>query len=102
MTERMVLDDIIRVVAEQGNLTQGDARMIVCLVFNTIIDAVSMNWVVSISGFGKFHANHSAAYQARNPKTGKPVKVPAKYRPKFNAYTAFKEAVNEPKKKKKV
>lgn len=48
---------------------------------------------VSIAGLGIFSVKARAARDARNPKTGETVKVPATKVPKFRAAKALKDAV---------
>jgi len=48
---------------------------------------------VSIAGFGTFVAKQRKARQARNPKTGATVNVPAMKVPKFKAGKGLKDAV---------
>ena len=45
-------------------------------------------------GFGTFVVTDRAAGEARNPRTGEKVKVPASRTPKFRAGAGLKEAVN--------
>jgi DNA-binding protein HU-beta len=49
---------------------------------------------VKIVGFGTFVVTNRAAGEARNPRTGEKVKVPASKTPKFRAGTGLKDAVN--------
>ena len=50
---------------------------------------------VNISGFGKFSVRERAARKGMNPRTGKPIDVPAYKLPYFTAGRAFKEAVRK-------
>lgn len=55
-----------------------------------IFDALS----ATLSKFGSFCLNHKRARQARNPRTGEIVEVPAKYVPRFKAGKELKERVS--------
>lgn len=48
---------------------------------------------VKIMGFGTFVKARYKARAAWNPQTGKAIKIPATWRPKFKAHEAFKETV---------
>ena len=49
---------------------------------------------VRLVGFGTFLVSRRKATEARNPKTGKPIKLPASKRAKFRAGKSLKQAVN--------
>lgn len=49
---------------------------------------------VSLPRFGKLMAVHSKARDARNPKTGEKVHIPARLRVTFRPSKAFKELLN--------
>ena len=90
---KMTKKDLVDHVAEQCDMTKADAeRAISC-----IVDAISSHLVkgdeVAIAGFGVFATSQRAARDARNPRTGDVVKVPAMRVPKFKAGKALKDAV---------
>ena len=66
-------------------------------VMDTLIDTVGKELKkggeVSIAGLGIFSVKRRAARQARNPRTGESVSVPAMNVPKFRAAKALKDAV---------
>jgi len=73
--------------------TKAAAERILDAVFETIITELKGGREVSIAGFGIFSIKKRAARQARNPKTGATVQVPATQVPKFRPAKALKEAV---------
>ncbi|MDO8575180.1 MAG: HU family DNA-binding protein [bacterium] len=73
--------------------TKVQAEQVVETVFNTIINALKKGEEVSIAGFGIYSVKDRAARDARNPRTGETVKVPATKVPKFRASKALKDAV---------
>jgi DNA-binding protein HU-beta len=73
--------------------TKVDAEKAVDTVVNSIIDTLKKGQEVSIAGLGIFSTKMRAARQARNPRTGEPIQVPAMRVPKFRAAKALKEAV---------
>jgi DNA-binding protein HU-beta len=46
-----------------------------------------------ITGFGRFSVAERAARQARNPRTGEPIDIPAGRAPRFSPGTQLKRAV---------
>ena len=85
--------DIISKVHEVLDTTKADAERAVDAVFGSIEEAMKDGAQVSIAGFGIFEAKMRAAREARNPRTGETVKVPAMRVPKFRAAKALKDAV---------
>lgn len=73
--------------------TKVQAEQAVETVINTIIDALKKGEEVSIAGLGIFSVKQRAAREARNPRTGESIKVPAMNVPKFRAAKALKDAV---------
>lgn len=89
--ERIVIDDIVRCVADEHGLTMSVTRCIIDSVFQTISDSVANNKQVSITKFGAFTPTRTKAYTGRNPQTQAPVRVPAKTRVRFRAFQGFKD-----------
>ncbi len=73
--------------------TKVSAEQAVDSMVNTIIDTLKKGEEVSIAGLGIFSAKVRAARQARNPRTGEAISVPAMKVPKFRAAKALKDAV---------
>jgi DNA-binding protein HU-beta len=62
-------------------------------VLDTIPKALKKGDKVTLVGFGTFSVVKRAARTARNPQTGKPIKVKAKKVPKFVAGKKLKDMV---------
>lgn len=73
--------------------TKVQAEAVVDTVFDTIVATMKKGDDVAIAGIGKFSVKMRKARDARNPKTGATVKVPAMKVPKFSAAKALKDAV---------
>ncbi len=84
---------LVDAVNAQLGTTKVQAEAVVDTVFDTIVKTLEKGDEVSIAGLGKFVVKHRKARDARNPKTGETVKVPATKVPKFSAAKALKEAV---------
>lgn len=85
--------DIISAVHEVIGSTKADAERAVETVFKTIEKAMKDGDQVSVAGFGIFEAKKREKREARNPRTGETVIVPAMRVPKFRAAKALKESV---------
>ncbi len=87
---KSALADVVQGIT-QGTKVQADQ------VIDALIDAITSTLKkgdeVSIAGLGIFSTKARAAREARNPRTGEMVKVPATTVPKFRAAKALKDAV---------
>ena len=73
--------------------TKVQAEQAVEAVINSVIDSLKKGDEASIAGLGIFSVKQRAAREARNPRTGETIKVPAMKVPKFRAAKALKDAV---------
>ena len=84
---------IISKVQEELGGTKSDAERAVETVLECITTTMKDGGQVSVAGFGIFEAPMYDARQARNPRTGETIEVPAMRRPKFRPAKALKETV---------
>ncbi len=75
------------------NGTKVQAEQVVDAVFDSIVSGLKKGDDVSIAGLGIFSVKARASRQARNPRTGEAITVPAMKVPKFRAAKALKDAV---------
>lgn len=73
--------------------TKTTAEQAVEKVIEVIINSLKKGEEVSIAGLGIFTVKERAARQARNPRTGESISVPAMKVPKFKASKHLKDAV---------
>ena len=73
--------------------TKVQAEQAVEKVVSSIIDTLKRGEEVSIAVIGIFSVKMRAAREARNPRTGEAISVPAMKVPKFRAAKALKDAV---------
>jgi len=73
--------------------TKVQAEQAVEVMVNSIIETLKKGEEVSIAGVGIFSVKQRAAREARNPRTGEAIQVPAMKVPKFRAAKALKDAV---------
>ncbi len=73
--------------------TKVDSERAVDAIIDAIIENLKKGEEVSISGLGIFSVKQRAARQARNPRTGEAVQVPAMRVPKFRPSKHLKDSV---------
>lgn len=73
--------------------TKVQAEQAVEAMLNGILSSLKKGDEVSIAGLGIFSVKQRAAREARNPRTGEAIKVPAMKVPKFRAAKALKDLV---------
>ncbi len=88
-------NDLIDEVAKKASLTKADSAKAVDAVFKSISAALSKGQQVRLVNFGTFLVARRKATEGRNPRTGKPIKIPASKQPKFRAGKVLKKAVNK-------
>lgn len=86
---------VIDLVAQEFNLTKKLAKEVIEVVFEGITDAISNGERLRIDGVGTFNIIDKPARMARNPKTGEPVRVPAKKVVKFSPAKTLKESMTK-------
>jgi len=84
---------IIEAVHQVLGGTKVQAEQAVDVMINSIVDTLKKGEEVSIAGIGIFSVKQRAAREARNPRTGESIQVPAMKVPKFRAAKALKDAV---------
>ena len=85
--------ELVAAVAEKAGISKKDADAAVAAVVASVTDALAKGEKVQLIGFGTFETRARAAKQARNPRTGETMTVPAPKVPAFKAGAALKEAV---------
>jgi DNA-binding protein HU-beta len=85
--------DIANAVHARLGGTKVQAEEVVDLVVDSIVSTLKKGGEVSIAGLGIFSTKTRAARQARNPRTGESISVPAMRVPKFRPAKGLKEAV---------
>ncbi len=95
----MTKADLIVMIEKQANLPHHQAEKVVNICFDSMIQALFDDERIEIRGFGSFANRNYKAYEGRNPKTGKIVKVPPKKVPFFKVGKELKEMVDEGKDK---
>jgi DNA-binding protein HU-beta len=84
---------LVEVVHGKLGGTKVQAEDVVDSIIDSIVTTLKKGGEVSIAGLGIFSTKTRAARQARNPRTGETLTVPAMKVPKFRAAKALKDAV---------
>ncbi len=90
----MTKADLANAVAVNSESTKADAELVVEIVLESIIESLNSGERVELRGFGSFRLRQRRPRQARNPKTGEKVQVPAKKVAYFRPGKALKELIN--------
>jgi integration host factor beta subunit len=91
----MTKSELVEIISEANSiLTRKESELVVNIVFDSIADALKSGEKVEIRGFGSFTIREREAREARNPKSGELVTIPAKRTPFFKTGKDLKERVN--------
>ncbi|MGI5163081.1 HU family DNA-binding protein [Spirillospora sp. CA-253888] len=85
--------ELIETVAARAGSDPAAARRHVDAVFDAIMETVADGGRVLVTGFGTFDRVARPARQARNPRTGQPIEVPAGDAARFRIGQTFKNRV---------
>ena len=87
-------NELVSKIAEEAGLTKTDAAKSVDAFVTSVTEALKSGDEVRLVGFGTFSVAQRAATTGRNPRTGEPIKIPARKQPKFKAGKGLQDAVN--------
>ncbi|MBL0319123.1 MAG: HU family DNA-binding protein [Alphaproteobacteria bacterium] len=86
--------ELIAFVAKKAGLTNASASSAVEAFLTGVTSTLKTGGKVAIIGWGSFEVTKTKARNGRNPKTGAPLKIPARNNPRFRPGKELKEAVN--------
>lgn len=89
----MSKQDLAEILANKTGSSKREAEESLNVILDEITKTLSKGEDIVFTGFGKFSVSHREAREARNPKTGEAIHVPAMKVPKFKAGKSLKEAV---------
>ena len=91
----MTKSELIEVLArKQPQLAYRDIELAVKTILEYMSASLSTGERIEIRGFGSFSLHFRPARSGRNPKSGEPVSLPAKYVPHFKPGKELRERVN--------
>jgi integration host factor subunit beta len=74
----MTKKEMAKAIAEDTGLTQGQVMEVIQRAFDGITETLVAEGRLELRNFGVFEVKRRKPRRARNPRTGDPVKVPAK------------------------
>ena len=89
----MTKSEFVDQVADESNLSKGDAAKAVDAMLKVIEETLTRGGDVNFTGFGKFSVADRGARQGVNPQTGERIEIKASRVPRFSAGSALKKAV---------
>ena len=93
---RMTKSELIELIArKQPQLSYKDIELVVKTSLEHMVSALSTGERIEIRGFGSFSLHYRPSRIGRNPKSGEPVSLSAKYVPHFKPGKDLRERVNE-------
>ena len=91
----MTKSELIEVLSrKQSQLAYKDIELAVKTILEYMSSSLSNGERIEIRGFGSFSLHYRPARSGRNPKSGEPVSLPAKYVPHFKPGKDLRERVN--------
>ena len=91
MTKSELIEGLAR---KQPQLAYRDIELAVKTILEYMSSSLSSGERIEIRGFGSFSLHFRPARSGRNPKSGEPVSLPAKYVPHFKPGKELRERVN--------
>lgn len=95
----MTKADLVSAIENQAGISHKQAENVVNICFDSMIKSLYNDERIEIRGFGSFANRNYKAYEGRNPKTGKVVKVAPKKVPFFKVGKELREMVDAGKEK---
>jgi len=87
-------NELVTAVADKCGLSKSDVSRTVDATLEAITDALKRNDDVRLVGFGSYSVAQRSASEGRNPRTGEPIKIPARKQIKFRAGKQLSDALN--------
>jgi len=94
MTKSDLIESLTR---RQSQLAYNDVELAVKTVLEYMAQTLSNGERIEIRGFGSFSLHYRPPRVGRNPKSGDPVSLPAKYVPHFKPGKQLRERVDSAK-----
>ncbi len=85
---------IERIAQKQAQLAYRDVELAVKTILEHMAERLANGDRIEIRGFGSFSLHFRPGRVGRNPKTGSPVSLPAKYVPHFKPGKELRERVD--------
>jgi len=87
--------ELVKRMAEIADVSKATAEKLLVAFMEAVQEAISKGDKVVLVGFGSFQVVERASREGRNPRTGEPIKIPAKKVVKFKAGKKLEEAAQK-------
>ena len=91
MTKSELIEQLVEVDVP---LSKKESELVVNTIFDSISEALAVGDRVEIRGFGSFSIRERDSRQARNPKSGEVIQIPAKKAPFFKTGKELRQRVD--------
>ena len=87
--------DIAKTIAEETGITQQSAKELVQRALDSIVQMLADHGRIELRNFGVFECKERKARIGRNPKTGDPVDIPARFVVTFKPGKEMEERIRD-------
>jgi DNA-binding protein HU-beta len=91
----MTKAELVSRIAEEAGISKKAAGAALASVVSAVHEVLKKAQKIRVTDLGSFSVVKRQARQGVNPRTGKPIKIPATKAPKFTAAKALKDAVKK-------
>jgi DNA-binding protein HU-beta len=91
----MTKAELVSRIAEEAGISKKAATAALSSVVSAVHEVLKKAQKIRVTDLGSFSVVKRQARQGVNPRTGKPIKIPATKAPKFTAAQALKDAVKK-------
>lgn len=91
----MTKADLVARIADEAEISKKAAANALDAVVSAVHEVLKNGEKIRITDLGSFSVVKRQARQGVNPRTGKPIKIPATTAPKFSAAKALKDTVKK-------
>ena len=91
---KLTSSDIVKTVAARIGWTDEHSRELYNIFLKVLYDVLKKEGKLKFPNFGVLNVKHKKVRMARNPRTGEPASVSARFVVKFHPATEFKFQVN--------
>jgi DNA-binding protein HU-beta len=87
-------NELVAAVADKCGMSKADVGKAIDATLETITHALKKKDDVRLVGFGTYTVTERSASEGRNPRTGQPIRIPARKQAKFRPGKALSDALN--------
>ncbi len=91
----MKKEDLVKNISKKTGLSQRKVLAVVNSFISALREGIEKDGKVVLVGFGTFEVKTRKARKGRNPRTGKPINIPARKYVRFKPGKALREKVEK-------